>query len=67
MIKVKARGNESAEQLLRRFKKICEKEGLIRQMKRHNFYEKPSIVNRRKKRQAAKRRAQAQRAALGGF
>jgi len=65
MIKVKARGSESAEQLLRRFKKACEKEGLIREMKKHAFYEKPSIMRRRKKRQAAKVRNQAMRQQVG--
>lgn len=67
MIKVKSRGGESAEQLLRRFKKMCEKEGLVRQMKRHAFYEKPSVIMNRKRRQAQKRRSQAARANAGGF
>ena len=39
MIKVKSRGNETAEQMLRRFKKLCEKEGLIKDMKRVSYYE----------------------------
>ena len=34
MIKVKSRGNETAEQMLRRFKKMCEKEGLTKDIKR---------------------------------
>jgi len=42
MIKVKARGNESVEQMLRRFKKMCEKEGLTKDIKRTSYYEKPS-------------------------
>ena len=29
MIKVKARGNESIDQMLKRFKKMCEKEGTL--------------------------------------
>ena len=37
--------------MLRRFKKICEKEGLTRDIKRTAYYEKPSEVKRRKKRQ----------------
>ena len=51
MIKVKARYNEGLEQLLKRFKKACEKEGLIRDMKRTAYYEKPSEIRRRKERQ----------------
>ena len=42
MIKVKARGNESVEQMVRRFKKMCEKEGLAKDIKRNSYYEKPS-------------------------
>jgi small subunit ribosomal protein S21 len=55
MIKVKARSNESVEQMLRRFKKICEKEGLNRDIKRTSYYEKPSERRRRQMRKALKR------------
>jgi small subunit ribosomal protein S21 len=50
MIKVKSRGNETAEQMLRRFKKACEKEGLTKEMKAHAYYEKPSEKRRRRSR-----------------
>ncbi len=52
MLKVKARSGESVQQMIRRFKKLCEKEGLIRDMKRNTFYEKPSEKNRRRMRKA---------------
>jgi small subunit ribosomal protein S21 len=55
VIRVKARSNESVEQMLRRFKKICEKEGLTREIKRTAFYEKPSEVRRRKQRQLVRK------------
>jgi small subunit ribosomal protein S21 len=55
MIKVKSRGNETAEQMLRRFKKLCEKEGLIKDMKRVSYYEKPSEKRRRRLRKAQSR------------
>ena len=42
MIKVKAGGNEPLDKILKRFKKKCEKEGLIKDIKRSSFYEKPS-------------------------
>jgi small subunit ribosomal protein S21 len=48
MIKVKSRGNETAEQMLRRFKKMCEKEGLTKDIKRVAYYEKPSEKRRRR-------------------
>ncbi|SVD18301.1 uncharacterized protein METZ01_LOCUS371155, partial [marine metagenome] len=51
VIRVKARTHESLEQLLKRFKKACEKEGLTRDIKRTAFYEKPSDVRRRRDRQ----------------
>ena len=57
MLKIKARAGESVQQMIRRFKKLCEKEGLIRDMKRMTYYEKPSEKNRRRIRKA-------QRAAL---
>jgi small subunit ribosomal protein S21 len=55
MIKVKSRGNETVDQMLRRFKKLCEKEGLIKDMKRVSYYEKPSEKRRRRMRKSQKR------------
>ena len=46
-IRVKSRGGESVEGLMRRFKKLCEKEGLTKDIKRKEFYEKPSERRRR--------------------
>lgn len=55
MIKVKSRGNETAEQMLRRFKKMCEKEGLTKDIKRVAYYEKPSEKRRRRNRKGGPR------------
>ena len=55
MIKVKARGNESIQQMIRRFKKMCEKEGLTKDIKRNSYYEKPSERKRRRVRKSIKR------------
>ena len=55
MIRVKARGNESIEQMLRRLKKMCEKEGLNRDIKRNSYYEKPSERKRRRMRKSQRR------------
>ena len=54
MIKVKARVGESVQQMVRRFKKMCEKEGIIRDLKRISYYEKPSERKRRRMRKAAR-------------
>ena len=55
MVRVKARGNETVEQMLRRLKKICEKEGLNRDIKRNSYYEKPSERKRRRQRKSERR------------
>ena len=57
MIKVKTRGNETVEQTLRRFKKMCEKEGLTKDIKRVAYYEKPSEKRRRRQRKGGPRPA----------
>jgi len=54
-IRIKARSGESAEQMLRRFKKMCEKEGLTKDVKKHAYYEKPSERRRRAMRKSQKR------------
>ncbi len=55
MVRVKARGNETVEQMLRRLKKICEKEGLNRDVKRNSYYEKPSERKRRRQRKSQRK------------
>jgi small subunit ribosomal protein S21 len=55
MIKIRARGNESVSQMLRRFKKMCEKEGLTKDIKKNSYYEKPSERRRRRMRKSMKR------------
>ena len=48
------REGEDFERALRRFKKACEKAGIISDIKKHQFFEKPS--EKRKRKQAAARR-----------
>ncbi|MDX9800968.1 MAG: 30S ribosomal protein S21 [Spirochaetia bacterium] len=40
---------EPLEKALKRFKRMVEKEGIIREWKKREFFEKPSTVNNRKK------------------
>ena len=54
-IRIKARQNESIGQMLRRFKKLCEKEGLTKDIKRRQYFEKPSERRRRAQRKAVQR------------
>lgn len=55
-IRIKSRQNESVQQMLRRFKKLCEKEGLTKDIKRRQYFEKPSERRRRAQRKAVARR-----------
>jgi small subunit ribosomal protein S21 len=57
---VKAGGDESFESLLRRFNKSVQQAGILSEMRRREFYEKPSI--KRKRKEAAKRRKTARSA-----
>ena len=51
---VLVRNDEPFEKALRRFKKTCEKAGIITEMKKHQHFEKPS--ERRKRKVAAAKR-----------
>jgi len=55
-IRIKSRSGEGIEQMTRRFKKLCEKEGLTKDIKRKEFYEKPSERRRRAARKSINRR-----------
>jgi small subunit ribosomal protein S21 len=51
---VVAQENESFESLLRRFNKRVQQEGVLSELRRREFFEKPSI--KRKRKEAAKKR-----------
>ncbi|MGM0432180.1 MAG: 30S ribosomal protein S21 [Spirochaetota bacterium] len=46
---VKIDDNEPLEKSLKRFKRMVEKEGIIREWKKREYFEKPSTINNRKK------------------
>lgn len=52
---VKVKDNESFENALRRFKKQCEKSGILSEIRKHEHYEKPSVRRKRKTMAARKR------------
>ena len=54
MAGVLVRDDEPFEKALRRFKKTCEKAGIMTEMKKHQHFEKPS--ERRKRKIAAAKR-----------
>lgn len=56
MAGVRVKDNEPIESAIRRFKKQCEKAGILAELRKREHYEKPS-VRRKKKAMAARKRA----------
>ena len=56
MTVIKLKENESIEQAMKRFKKTCEKAGILTELRRREYYDKPSI-RKKKKAAAARKRA----------
>ena len=54
MVNVVARDNESFESLLKRFNKRVQQDGILAEVRRREYYEKPSV--KRKRKRASKRR-----------
>jgi small subunit ribosomal protein S21 len=52
---VKLKENEPFDVALRRFKRSCEKAGVLAEVRRREFYEKPTAVRKRKAAAAVKR------------
>ena len=52
---IRVKDNEPFEVALRRFRRSCEKAGLFTEMRRREFYEKPTSVRKRKAAAARKR------------
>ncbi|MBC8226394.1 MAG: 30S ribosomal protein S21 [Gammaproteobacteria bacterium] len=52
---VTLKDNEYFDYALRRFKRSCEKAGIINESRKREFYEKPTQERKRKKAAAAKR------------
>lgn len=48
MLEIRVKKDESIDKALRRFKKQCDKEELIKEMKKRERYEKPSERRRKK-------------------
>ena len=54
---IKVRENEQFDVALRRFKRACEKAGILADVRSREFYEKPTTIRKRQKASAAKRQA----------
>ena len=55
MPEVRVRENEPFEIAMRRFKRACEKAGVVTESRRREFYEKPTAERKRKAAAAVKR------------
>ncbi|MBR2951687.1 MAG: 30S ribosomal protein S21 [Clostridia bacterium] len=55
MAEIRVKENESLDSALRRFKRQCQKSGLMTELRKREHYEKPS-VKRKKKSEAARKR-----------
>jgi small subunit ribosomal protein S21 len=53
---IRVRENESFESALKRFKKQCEKAGILSEVRRREHYEKPSVKRKRKAMAARKKK-----------
>ena len=47
--------NENLEKAIKRFKRMVEKEGIIREYKKREYYEKPSTILNRKNKSLARK------------
>ena len=64
VVKLVVRDRESIQEAVRRFRKLVERSGIKKEMRRREYYEKPSAIKRRA-RLRAERRARRQRLLFG--
>lgn len=55
MVKLTLRDRESAQEAVRRFRKLVERSGIKKEMRVREFYEKPSEIRRRARLRAERR------------
>ena len=55
MVKLTLRERESVQEAVRRFRKLVERSGLKKEMRRREYYEKPSEIKRRSRIRAERR------------
>ncbi len=65
VVRLRVRESESIQEAVRRFRKLVERSGLKREMRRREYYEKPSETKRRA-RLRAERRSRNTRMLQGG-
>ncbi len=55
MVKLTVRERESIQEAVRRFRKLVERSGIKKEMRKREFFEKPSETNRRARLRAERR------------
>ncbi|MCD7775757.1 MAG: 30S ribosomal protein S21 [Firmicutes bacterium] len=55
MAEIRVKENETLDSALRRFKRQCARSGILAELRKREYYEKPS-VKRKKKSEAARKR-----------
>ncbi|MFA6583024.1 MAG: 30S ribosomal protein S21 [Elusimicrobiaceae bacterium] len=61
MVFIKVRDGESLEEALKRFKRECEKNGILKEIKRREFYLTPSVKRKLKSQEAQRKMRRAKR------
>jgi small subunit ribosomal protein S21 len=64
VVKLRLRENEHISEAVKRFRKLVEHAGIKKEMRRREYYEKPSEIRRRARRRA-ERRSRIQRIIAG--
>ena len=54
-IEIKVKDGERVDNVLRRFRKVVEKSGVLQELRKREYYEKPSVKKKRKQAAARKR------------
>ena len=55
MPSIRVKENEPFDVAIRRFRRACEKAGVLTEVRRREFYEKPTAIRKRKRAAAVKR------------
>ncbi len=67
MVKIQLKKGEPIDNALKRFKRICNNEGIFSHAKRCSFYEKPSDRSRRLEKERQKNMKKNQKLGIGFF
>ncbi len=60
MVKLVVRDRETIQEAVRRFRKLVERSGIKKEMRRREYYEKPSVTKRRNRIRAERRSSRTQ-------